>query len=155
VSRVLRTESGTTRRARVLRGLAQALRAAVQLKDSSSEEERDILAFLALGLATLQESVEETSSAWERKAYWVKADRFRQQWDWLPRILAVLEMSLQRGDLIRAGAYGLEIAVILADLKVSAGRPKGKPWNGAWNAWLQRAGSQLSAPSVSSRYGPG
>ena len=153
VSRVLRIETGTTRRARILRGLSQALRAAAQTKDSSAMERKDILAFLAMGLTSLQESVEETGSAWERRAYWVKADRFRLQWAWIPRILAPLEESLHHGDLIRGSACALEIAAILAELKVKAGRTKGRPWEGAWNAWLERVGSRPTAPPSISRHG--
>jgi len=135
MSRVIRIESGASTRTRVLRRLAQALRAATQPTNSSGAEARDILAFLALGLATLQESVEETASAWERRGYWVKADQFRQKWAWGPRVLASLEASLHQGDLLRAGASALEIAAILADLRVDAGRGRGKAWRGAWEAW--------------------
>ncbi len=116
--------------------MAQALRAAAEPRVSSGAEERDILAFLALGLAQLQASVVETTSAWERRSYWVKADRFRQQWEWVPRNLTRLEASLDRSDLIQAGACGLEIAAALAHLKVKPGRAKTRPWVGAWRAWL-------------------
>ena len=115
--------------------MAQALRAAADPTVSSGTEERDILAFLALALAELQESVRETTVAWERRAYWVKADRFRQQWEWVPRNLARLETSLRQDDMLQAGACGLEIAVHLADLKVKPGRTKSEPWKGAWRAW--------------------
>jgi len=151
MSRVLRIESGTTRRARILRGLAQALRAAAQTRNSSDAEVQDVLAFLAMGLMSLQDSVEETVSAWERRAYWVKADRFRQQWDWVPRMRARLEASLHQVDLIQAGGHALEIAAVLAELKVRAGRSKGKPWEGAWKAWLEWANSRPAAPSVPGR----
>jgi hypothetical protein len=47
--------------------MAQALHAAAEPVQSSGAEEHDILAFLALGLAELQQSVTETTSAWERR----------------------------------------------------------------------------------------
>jgi len=121
-----------------MRGMAQALRAAAEPADSSRTEEREILAFLALGLAELQESVMETTVAWERRAYWVKADRFRHQWGWVPRNLARLETSLRQDDMLQAGACGLEIAGLLADLKVKPGRATSRPWKGAWRAWEAR-----------------
>ena len=117
--------------------MARSLRAAAQPEVLSGAEERNILAFLALGLAELQVSVTETTSAWERRAYWVKADRFRQQWEWVPRNLARLEASLRQADLIQARACGLEVAVALANLKVKPGRAKARPWEGAWRAWSQ------------------
>ena len=137
MSRILRSERGTTNRARIMRSMAQALRAAAEPEDSSGAEERDIPAFLALGLAELQDSVTETTSAWERRAYWVKADRFRQQWEWVPRNLARLEASLDQADLIQAGACGVEVAAALADLKIRPGKAKAKPWKGAWRAWSE------------------
>ena len=136
MSRILRTESGTTRRGRILRSMAQALRAAVRSGESPADDVQDILAFLALALTELQESVDETTSAWERRAYWVKADRFRMEWQWLPRLRGRLEAALERGDLVGAGGHGLEIAAILADRKVNPGRGA-MPWKGAWRAWRE------------------
>ena len=73
MGRIVRTESGATRRRRILNGMAQALRAVAQRAEVSDDETREVLAFLALSLAELDESIEETAGAWERREYWLKA----------------------------------------------------------------------------------
>ncbi|MBC8503858.1 MAG: hypothetical protein ISR58_17350 [Anaerolineales bacterium] len=38
---------------------------------------RDMAAFIALSLEAISETIETTVTAWEKRDYWVKADRFR------------------------------------------------------------------------------
>ena len=43
---------------------------------------RDLAAFIAISLEKIFETVETSVVAWEKKGYWVKADRFRLEWEW-------------------------------------------------------------------------
>jgi hypothetical protein len=81
----------------------------------------------------LQESVEETS-AWERRSYWVKADRFRAQWTWVPRFRRIWKPRYGKAT---ASGRGIEteIAGVLADLEIKPASVRGRPWVGAWAAW--------------------
>jgi hypothetical protein len=119
--------------------MAQALRAVGQDNSPSQGEIRDVLAFLALSLGELNASVEETASAWERRAYWLKADRFRSEWSWVPRIHARLEAALRVEDLGEAQACGMELANLLADRRLRTLKAGGaRPWGGAWDAWVKK-----------------
>lgn len=138
MSRIVRTESGATRRSRILNGMAQALCAVALRSDVPAAEAREVLAFLALSLAELYESVDETARAWERREYWLKADRFRSEWAWVQPILERLEAALRGADWAQARLCGVELARILADRRL---RPRGTmatPWRGAWDAWFQK-----------------
>ena len=33
-------------------------------------------------LEAIDESIEQSVAAWEKRGYWLKADRFRQEWRW-------------------------------------------------------------------------
>jgi hypothetical protein len=116
--------------------MAQALRAVSSQPAPGESDTREILAFLALALAQLQASVEETAVAWERRSYWVKADRFRRDWEWAPRLRSALDGALGEGDLDRAAACGIELAMALAASRVKPGRSVAGLWAGAWKAWL-------------------
>jgi hypothetical protein len=138
MGRIVRTESGATRRNRILRGMGQALRAVGGQADVSAAESREVLAFLALCLAELSQSVEETAVAWERREYWLKADRFRAEWAWAAAILGRLEPALRSRDWSEAGACGMEIATALAERRLRVGDAKSHPWRGAWDAWSEK-----------------
>lgn len=136
MSRIVRTESGATRRRRLLQGMAQALREVSRSPAPSATESRQILAFLSLALAQLQASVEDTAGAWERRSYWVKADRFRRDWGWVSHVRSALDAALQEADLERAAACGMELATAIAAIRVRPGRSIAGLWDGAWEAWL-------------------
>jgi len=139
VGRIVHTESGSTRRHRILTGVSQALRAAAQHPQVTDGEAREILAFLALSLTELQESVEDTVTAWERRDYWLKADRFRAEWTWVPEIRGRLEAALRRDDMAEARACGMELARVLSDRRLRPPRKAAeRPWRGAWDAWLRK-----------------
>jgi hypothetical protein len=118
--------------------MAQALRAVVQRAEVSDDEAREVLAFLALSLAELNESVEETAHAWEQRQYWLKADRFRMEWAWIPRLLGRLESSLRDGDLDQSHRCGMELAKVLSDRHLRPRDSSASPWRGAWDAWVQK-----------------
>jgi hypothetical protein len=139
VGRIVRTESGATRRQRILSAMAQALRAVAQRSDVSDGETREVLAFLALSLSELSESVEETAAAWERREYWLKADRFRLEWAPIQAVYGRLDLALRAGDLSQARSSGTDLARLLAEKRLRPLKSSSTPWRGAWDAWLQKS----------------
>lgn len=138
MGRIVRTESGATRRRRILNGMAQALRAVAQRAEVSDDETREVLAFLALSLAELDESIEETAGAWERREYWLKVDRFRSEWAPIQAIYGRLDAELGVGDMARARGSGMELAKVLAERRLRLPKSSSTPWRGAWDAWLEK-----------------
>jgi hypothetical protein len=138
MGRVIRTDRGSTHRSRILGAMAVALRAAARNPDMGQGEVRDILAFLALGLTELRNSAEETARAWEKREYWLKADRFRSEWVWVETLDTRLVDALDRRDWRAAQACGMDLASRLAERRVQARDTRSEPWRGAWDAWLQK-----------------
>jgi hypothetical protein len=137
MARVIRTEPATRTRAQVLQGASQALVGLAP--DLPLEEARERLAFLALCLAEVQRSLEETIEAWEKRGYWVKADRFRAEWHWVEEALTRVTPALRSGEL---GA-GFEAAGQL-DGRLPPPRPtrsqdREPVWKGSWERWLSGA----------------
>jgi hypothetical protein len=137
LGRIVGSEGGATRRQRIIKGIVLALRS-VGSSTPSVDESRDVLAFLALCLDQLKESVVATAGAWERREYWVKADRFRADWAWVSRMEGALEPALKARDWERALACGTELARILAERSVRVADSRARPWRGAWDAWLEK-----------------
>jgi len=43
---------------------------------------KDLAAFIGLTLMDIYSSVDQSVVAWEKRGYWLKADRFRMEWEW-------------------------------------------------------------------------
>jgi hypothetical protein len=131
MSRVVRIETAHRSRQRILQGIALALRRAAS-GASEPAEQRDLLAFLDLSLGELRRSVEETAAAWERRGYWLKADRFRHDWKWTERIGMSMSSALGAGDFDRAMGSGIELATHLQNVRLPAALSRSRPWDGGW-----------------------
>ncbi len=77
-------------------------------------------------------AADETATAWEKRSYWLKADRFRQDWLWTDRIGGCLREALAVSNLERARGCGMELATHLQRVRVPASRLQSRPWVGAW-----------------------
>lgn len=101
-------------------------------------ERRDMLAFVALCLEEIAVSVDETCQAWEKRDYWVKADRFRVEWGWVVSGLADLTHHL-RADELEAGAMtAAGLGSHLGDVSLPRRNSVNEPWQDAWSTWLAR-----------------
>lgn len=132
MSPVIRPESAARARDRILGAIAFTLRVAASDTSAHSVERRDMLAFVALALTQLSQSVEETSNAWERRGYWVKADKFRLEWGWADRVARELRAALSKDDMAIAGPLASGIAGHLSRAKIPARLAGTKPWQDAW-----------------------
>lgn len=114
-----------------MRAMASAVRAASARLDG--REERDLLTFLELCLGELVQSVEATATAWEKRGYWLKADRFRHDWAWADRLGRSLRDALDRSDQEGGRAVGMELATHLGNARPLASLIAARPWMGAWD----------------------
>lgn len=138
MSRVINPESGARRRTKLVKQMGQALRdgAGGAVED---ETQRDIFAFLALSLKEICRSVDETVSAWEKRDYWVKADKFRMEWIWAERASRVMAAALAAEDLTACRDEAARIAGQIVGVKIPKRAPRVQPWAGAWRAWSDEA----------------
>jgi hypothetical protein len=101
-------------------------------------EQADLLAYLTLLLERISATVERSTSAWEKRGYWVKADRLRLEWAW------VSEAHRKAEDILRKGTSVREALATLTELRAktepfagSSRRRTPSPWAGAAEAWSQ------------------
>ena len=131
MGRVISTENLATERNRLLKSMALALRE-MGKKSAYDEESRDLAAFLVLALDAVAESIERSVVPWEKRGYWVKADRFRMDWAWVETLRSKLRAAIKadRPDEIAMAAAVL--ADKLKGVKISDKHRLGSPWHGAW-----------------------
>ena len=97
MSRVITTNSVGKQRRQLRRTIAEALRRLAS-KRTFDRESQDLAALIVFSLRRLDEGVDQTATAWEKRDYYLKADRFRLQWEWLQDAAYGLESTLLLGQ---------------------------------------------------------
>ncbi|MBC7239066.1 MAG: hypothetical protein H5T71_03080, partial [Chloroflexi bacterium] len=81
MSRVINTASPGKERGQLRRTCAEVLRH-LMFKRTLDDETKDMAAVLVYALEGIAETVDVTVEAWEKRDYFIKADRFRLEWEW-------------------------------------------------------------------------
>lgn len=97
MSRIIQTQSGGQFRKNMLKYLASALKA-MNKKEKIDNESKDIIAFIVLCLEKISVTIDESVVAWEKRGYWVKADKFRLEWEWARKCAQGLRIQLMQED---------------------------------------------------------
>ena len=140
MTRIIRTESPASTRKKLLQALLIALRFHRQ-HDLTDAQRKDVYAFAQLTMRAISRSVDQTASAWEKRDYWLKADRLRIEWQWIIRSDASLETALHNDELATASEILESLEPHLNSISISKKLAKSTPWEGAWKRWKAREGS--------------
>ena len=131
LSRIIKLDGVGKQRNRLTREVVLALRELMGQGDVT-DETRDLAAFIASNLESIHGTIDITVAAWEKRNYWVKADKFRMEWAWSGKLAqemceAVLDDNWQEVAVISAN-----VAEKLKNIQVSKRHRMGEPWHGAW-----------------------
>ena len=132
MSRIIQTDGIGKRRNQLLRGIVISIRELMkqQVVDSST---RDLAAFISNALLAVHETVDLTVGPWEKRGYWVKADKFRLEWAWTQEIGTAMLEATKNEDWATIAAFSAQTGQRLSNIKVSDRHRMGKPWVGAWD----------------------
>ena len=131
MSKVINSESAGKDRTRLTKIVVIAIRELLRQKEPS-DLSRDLIACILMSLDGIYDTVDASVEAWEKRGYWLKADRFRMDWQWT-KLLAD-----QMRPLVLAENYGeliplmVQVLQALDSVKVSENHRLGTPWTGAW-----------------------
>lgn len=135
MSRVIQLDGVGKERKRLTRETVLALRELAQQNEPDATT-RDLVAFLIVTLQHIHRTVDESVLAWEKRGYWVKADRFRLDWDWTLRISQALNQALLNENWQKVAESSIELASRLNTVKLPQRHNLGTPWIGAWDKWI-------------------
>jgi glutamine synthetase type III len=82
MSRVINTDSTGKQRNQLMRTAAEMLRRLSQ-KQTLDDEAKDMVATLVFCLREIEEGIDSSAAAWEKRDYWMKADELRTRWSWV------------------------------------------------------------------------
>jgi hypothetical protein len=137
LGRVINPETAGKERTQWMRAVTLAVRE-LALQAEPNENARDAAAFIALALENVHATIDSSVAAWEKRDYWVKADRFRMEWDWTRRYSERMRQAVLAEDWAAITQNMLEIAARVNSVKVPLRHKLGAPWVGAYQK-LQRA----------------
>jgi hypothetical protein len=107
------------------------VRELAKLRDVTPEA-KDLAAFIALALQTISEGIDASVAAWEKRDYWVKADRFRMEWMWSGQYAEKMKKAVLADDWGAIAMLMPQIAMKFSKVQVSDNHRLGKPWVGAY-----------------------
>jgi hypothetical protein len=132
LSRVINLQSAGKERTKLSKATVLAIRELMHQEDIDNQT-RDLAAFIALSTEAISRTIEASVAAWEKRGYWVKADRFRFEWGWAETLGSSMRDATLREDWSNVAMIAALIAEKLNKVTVSERHRMGKPWVGARN----------------------
>lgn len=137
MSKIINPESSGKVRQQLCKAIVLALRELMRQTELNMES-KDAAAFVAMTLLEIDNSIENTVAAWEKRGYWVKADRFRIQWEWTGITGKELQAALLEANWGLVAQLVARIGQKLNGIDVPLRSRLGKPWQGAWGKMLTK-----------------
>jgi hypothetical protein len=132
MSPIINPESAGKERTQLSKAIVLAVRELAKQTDVNNEA-KDLAAFIALALKTISEGIDVSVAAWEKRGYWVKADRFRMEWLWTGSFADKMKVAIFTNDWGAIAMLMPQIAQKFSKIMVSDNHRLGKPWVGAFH----------------------
>ena len=130
MSRVINPDSAGKDRARLTKAIVLAVRELAK-QTQVNQEAKDLAAFISLALKTISEGIDASVAAWEKRDYWVKADKFRMEWMWSGQYADKMKTAVLADDWGTVAMLTAQLAQKFSKVMVSDNHRLGKPWMGA------------------------
>ncbi len=137
MGRVINLESAGKERTKLTKSIVKAIRE-LMTQTQPDQNTRDLAAFIVLGLDDIYKSIDISVLAWEKRGYWVKADRFRMDWEWTSQFSKQMKEALMNEDWAQVALVAAKTAQKFSHVKISPNNRIGEPWVGSYNILQQK-----------------
>jgi hypothetical protein len=131
MGRVINIDSVGKERMFLVRSVVAAIREFANHSEPNLEV-RDLVSYIILSLDRIFNTIEASVAAWEKRDYWVKADRFRSEWAWTGTLSARMKTALCADDWGTVAQTIVSVGKKLNNVKVPVNNRIGSPWKGSW-----------------------
>lgn len=131
MSRVINPDSVGKERTRLTKSIVLCIRELAK-QANVTPEAKDLAAYIALALQAISDGIDTSVAAWEKRDYWVKADKFRMEWLWAGQLAAKMKTAVLTDDWATIATLMPQIATRFNKIEVSDNHRLGKPWVGAY-----------------------
>lgn len=132
MGRVIKIESAGKDRTQLMRSIALAVRELTQQQEVNMQV-RDLLAFITLALESISRTIDDSVSAWEKRGYWLKADKFRLEWIWTTNLSGKLRTALSQENWPDVVQIIAQVAEKVKNVQLPQRKNPTIPWTGAWD----------------------
>ena len=131
MSRVINPDSVGKERIRLTKSIVLCIRKLAK-QANVTPDAKDLAAYIALALQAISEGIDVSVAAWEKRDYWVKADKFRMEWLWAGQLAEKMKTAVLTDDWAAIAMLMAQIALRFSKIEVSDNHRLGKPWVGAY-----------------------
>ena len=132
MSRVINPDSVGKLRTQLIKGIVLSIRELAR-QTGTGAETRDLAAFIALALKSISDGIDVSVTAWEKRDYWIKADKFRMEWMWTGSTAEKMRNAVLSDDWATVAVLSAQIAQKFNKIQVSENHRLGRPWVGSFN----------------------
>lgn len=136
MSRIINPESIGKERNRLSKAIVISIRELMK-QPEPNETTKDLAAFIILSLDQIEKTIDITVTPWEKRDYWVKADRFRMEWAWVNPASKNMKSHFETQNWPMFAMESIQIAQKFNKITVSNRHRMGTPWVGAYKAYLE------------------
>jgi hypothetical protein len=136
MSRVINPDSAGKQRTQQTKAIVLAIRELMK-QGEPNETTKDLAAFIGVTLVEIGKTVEVSVQAWEKRGYWLKADRFRLEWEWAETMGKAMQKALLADDWAQVAQLAAKIALKLNKITIAERNRIGTPWVGFWKQLTQ------------------
>ena len=135
MSPIINPDSAGKERTRLTKAIVLAVR---QLAKQSevNQEAKDLAAFISIALRIISDGIDVSVAAWEKRDYWIKADKFRMEWMWTGQLADKMKVAIFTNDWGTVAMLSAQIAQKFNKIEVSDNHRLGRPWEDAFQKML-------------------
>ncbi len=131
MARIINTNSPGKRRHSYMRTSAEILRRLTQ-QQAVDDDTKDMVAMLVYCLRGINDTVEESIRAWEKRGYWKKAVDFQQKWWWASLLGASIEEQVKTNRWDDLPDTMMKLFPHFAQIQINKMTRNPKDWEGCY-----------------------
>lgn len=135
MGRVVNTNNPGKVRNQLMRTSAELLRRLSQ-KTDLDDDAKDMAARLMFCLREIEDGIEASALAWEKRDYWIKAEQLRQRWVWAGNGSARLESVIRQEAWEKMPGVMVDLFAHFAEIKITKFTRDSSEWQGAYQTFL-------------------
>ncbi len=134
MTRIIKTSTPGKEKARLSKAIVITIREFMR-QHAPDQTTDDMIAFIFLALKEIAAGIDKSVAAWEKRGYWVKADKYRMEWKWSGDYAKNIQTAFENNDWKILSNLLVELMGKFNNIKVSDRHRMGKPWEGAYKEY--------------------
>ena len=131
MTQIIKTSTPGKEREQLSKAIVITIRTFMR-QGAPDHETKDMVAFIILALKEISTGIDQSVAAWEKRGYWVKADKYRLEWQWAGEMADKLQHAFKTEDWRKIAEYLLDTMTHFSSIKVSDRHRMGQPWVNAY-----------------------